>query len=108
MKNEELELNILRKAEGIKNQHTLADELGFSVGKINYVLNALIAKGLIKIENFATAENKKNYRYLLTQEGIKEKIVLTERFIERKKKEYNQLQSELNSLIENDNSWSIK
>jgi EPS-associated MarR family transcriptional regulator len=100
MINEELELNILRKAEEIKNQRTLADELGFSVGKINYVLNALIIKGLIKIENFATAENKKNYKYLLTQEGIKEKIVLTERFIKRKKKEYNQLQEELTLLKE--------
>jgi EPS-associated MarR family transcriptional regulator len=108
MKNEELELNILRKAEEIKNQHSLADELGFSVGKINYVLNALVKKGLIKIENFATAENKKNYRYLLTQEGIKEKIVLTERFIKRKKQEYNQLQSELDNLIKNDNSGSLK
>ena len=98
MDHEELELTILRKAEEIENQRILADELGFSVGKINYVLNALIAKGMIKIENFATAENKKNYRYLLTQEGIKEKIVLTERFIKRKKKEYNQLEKELDGL----------
>ncbi len=95
MNNEELELNILRKAEEIKNQHSLADELGCSVGKINYILNALIKKGLIKIENFATAENKKNYKYLLTQEGIKEKIKLTERFIKRKKREYDQLRKEL-------------
>ena len=59
MKNEELELTILRKAEEIENQRTLADELGYSVGKINYVMNALIEKGLIKVENFATAKNKK-------------------------------------------------
>ena len=100
MNNEELELNILRKADEVKNQRSLADELGYSVGKINYVLNALIEKGLIKVENFATAENKKNYKYLLTQKGIKEKIYLTERFIKRKKREYNQLQRELNILKE--------
>jgi EPS-associated MarR family transcriptional regulator len=98
--NEELELSILRKADDVKNQRTLADELGYSVGKINYVLNALIDKGFIKVENFATAGNKKNYKYLLTQKGIKEKIALTERFIKRKKAEYNQLQKELNLLRE--------
>ena len=99
--NEELELAILRKADDVKNQRLLADELGYSVGKINYVLNALVDKGLIKVENFATAKNKKNYKYLLTQKGIKEKIVLTERFIERKKAEYHQLQEEL-KLIKKD------
>ena len=101
MNKEELELNILRKAESIENQRTLADELGYSVGKINYVLNALIEKGLIKIDNFATAKNKKNYRYLLTQEGIKEKIILTEKFISRKKREYNELQKELEFFRKN-------
>lgn len=98
MNNEELELTILRKADEVKNQRILADELGYSVGKINYVLNALIDKGLIKVENFATAENKKKYKYILTQKGIREKISLTEKFIKRKKKEYNQLQKELRIL----------
>jgi len=98
MDNEELELTILRKVDDVKNQRTLADELGYSVGKINYIMNALIDKGLIKVENFATAENKKNYKYLLTQKGIKEKVTLTERFIKKKKAEYNQLQKELKTL----------
>lgn len=101
MNNEELELEILRKADSTGNQKTLANELGFSVGKINYILNALINKGLIKVENFATAENKKKYKYLLTQEGIKEKMILTEKFIKRKKAEYNELQKELDNLREN-------
>jgi EPS-associated MarR family transcriptional regulator len=74
--------------------------MGYSVGKINYILNALIEKGLIKVENFATSSNRKNYKYLLTQKGIKEKIALTERFIQRKKREYNELQKELDSLRE--------
>jgi len=99
MNNNELEFTILRKAETIKNQRSLADELGYSVGKINYVLNVLIQKGLIKVENFATADNKKKYKYLLTQKGVKEKILLTEEFIQRKKKEYSQLQRELSDLV---------
>jgi EPS-associated MarR family transcriptional regulator len=100
MDKEELTLTILRKAGSAANQRTLADEMGYSVGKINYILNALIEKGLIKVENFATSSNRKNYKYLLTQKGIKEKIALTERFIQRKKREYNELQKELDSLRE--------
>ena len=99
MNNNELEFTILRKAGTIENQRSLADELGYSVGKINYVLNALIEKGLIKVENFATAENKKKYKYILTEKGFKEKILLTEKFIKRKKMEYSQLQRELSELV---------
>ena len=98
MDNEELELTILRKADAVLKQRTLAKGLGYSVGKINYILNALIEKGLIKVENFATAENKKKYKYILTQKGLQEKIVLTEKFIKRKKREYNKLQKELKEL----------
>jgi len=50
--NEELELSILRTLPNATTQKTLADELGYSVGKINYVIKALCAKGLLKVENF--------------------------------------------------------
>lgn len=100
MQQDELKLNILRKADSIASQRDLANELGFSVGKINYVINALIDKGLIKVVNFSNSENKKNYRYLLTKKGMQEKMALTERFIELKKHEYLELQEEL----EKDNS----
>lgn len=99
MQSDELKLSILRKADTIGSQRDLAQELGYSVGKINYVLNALIDKGLIKVENFATAENKKKYSYLLTKKGIKEKMVLTEKFIRIKKHEYHELQDELKNYI---------
>jgi len=98
---DELTLQILRRSESIKSQPTLAKELGYSVGKINYILNALIDKGLIKVENFATAKQKKKYKYLLTKKGIEEKIKLTEKFVERKKKEYDELQAEL-EMMRND------
>jgi len=86
MQNDELVLSILRNAESIRTQKSLAEQLGYSVGKINYVLKALVKKGFIKAENFATSTNKKQYRYLLTREGIEEKIILTEKFIVRKKR----------------------
>jgi len=95
MQNEELTLTLLRKAEVIESQKSIADELGISVGKVNYVLKALIEKGLIKADNFYKAKNKRKYKYLLTQKGIEEKITLTKKFIERKKAEYEELQVEL-------------
>ena len=98
MKNEELTLAILRNAESIRTQKSLAESLGYSVGKINYILKALMAKGLIKAENFATSSNKKQYRYLLTREGIEAKVALTEKFIERKKREYDELLLELENI----------
>lgn len=91
-------LEILRKVEGHYTQKSLAEEIGCSVGKVNYILKALTQKGFVKAENFLTSDSKKKYHYLLTKKGIKEKIELTERFVERKKQEYEELQKELDSL----------
>ena len=46
--------NVLRKINSKSNstQRELAAELGFSLGKLNYCINALKNKGLIKISNF--------------------------------------------------------
>ena len=90
-------LNLLRK---IKNkpqssQRELAEELGFSLGKLNYILKALKRKGLIKIRNFEKNQNKLNYIYLLTPKGIAEKTKLTLNFMKRKIKEYDELKKEL-------------
>lgn len=95
---EELELSILRSLNKVTSQKSLAKELGHSVGKINYVLKALGDKGLLKIENFYNNKNKLQYKYLLTEEGMNEKITLTKKFIARKKKEYEELQAELVNL----------
>ena len=95
LNNEELELLMLKHATNISSQKSFAKEIGFSVGKINYVLNALIDKGLIKSENFITSDNKRKYKYLLTDKGVKEKLQLTRKFIARKKAEYEELQRDL-------------
>lgn len=79
----------------VTTQKSIAKELGYSVGKINYVIKALTDKGLLKIENFYNNKNKLQYKYLLTEEGIKEKITLTEKFIKRKKEEYEMLVEDL-------------
>lgn len=91
-------LAVLRKVEEHENQKSMSKELGWSVDKVNYILKALISKGLIKIENFSNEKDKRKYRYLLTKRGIEEKILLTERFIELKKAEYDELVAELERI----------
>ena len=92
-------LNLLRKINNkpSSSQRKLAEELGFSLGKLNYCLNALKLKGLIKIKNFKNSSNKINYIYALTPKGISKKAMLTFNFMKRKMKEYEELKKELNS-----------
>ena len=91
-------LNILRKIKRKpeSTQRELAEELGFSLGKLNYCLRALKSKGLIKINNFRKNPNKLNYIYVLTPKGISEKTKLTINFMKRKIKEYDELKKEIN------------
>ncbi len=91
------EFNTLRqvKNEPESSQRKLAKDLGFSLGKLNYCLNALKAKGLIKLKNFKKSKNKIRYSYVLTPKGISEKTKLTLNFMKNKMKEYDQLRKEL-------------
>ena len=79
-------------------QRELADQLGMSVGSLNYCLNALIDKGFVKMLNFQKSKNKFKYVYLLTPQGITEKVALTGRFLKRKMKEYDALKLEIEAL----------
>ena len=93
--NEYNTLQILRNIKEDVSQPSIAKEVGFSVGKVNFILQALVEKGLVKSERFIASNNKMKYSYLLTDEGIKEKMTLTRKFIDRKKVEYEELQREL-------------
>tara|TARA_Y200000002_G_scaffold373906_1_gene373787 strand:+ start:540 stop:851 length:312 start_codon:yes stop_codon:yes gene_type:complete len=90
-------LDLLRKISKKPkvSQRILANELGFSLGKLNYCLRALKKKGLIKIKNFKNNKNKINYIYILTPKGIAKKSLLTVNFMKRKMKEYEELKGEL-------------
>ena len=90
-------LNILRKLHNNINikQRELASQLDYSLGKVNYIIKNLQKKGLIKIYNFNKNKNKKNYVYLLTPTGIKQKTKLTINFMKKISKEYELMQSEL-------------
>ena len=80
------------------NQRGLADALGISLGKTNYCLKALMNKGLIKVQNFRSSDNKLAYAYLLTPSGVAEKSKLTSEFLKRKLAEYELLQAEIEQL----------
>ena len=90
-------LNVLRKI--IRNpeatQRELAKDLGFSLGKLNYILGALKDKGLVKMKNFRKNPNKLNYFYILTPKGISVKTSLTLNFMKRKMLEYDELKREI-------------
>ena len=89
--------NVLRKINSRpkSTQRELAEELGFSLGKLNYCLKSLKEKGFVKIKNFKKNPNKINYIYVLTPKGISEKTKLTINFMKRKMKEYDELKKEL-------------
>ncbi len=86
------------QADPQASQRRIADELGISLGRVNYCLNALINKGLVKVNNFRNSENKRAYLYLLTPRGIDERARLTARFLRVKLDEYEILKRELEEL----------
>lgn len=80
------------------SQRELADELGVSLGQINYQLKALKERGLIKVGNFMRSDNKLAYIYLLTPKGVADKLAITKRFLVRKRQEFELMKTELEEL----------
>ena len=78
----------------------IAQNVRISNGSAYYLLTSLIDKGLIKLENFKKSEQKAKYSYLLTPKGIREKSVLSSKFLVRKKQEYEQLKDIIAKLEE--------
>ena len=79
-------------------QREMAQELGVSLGKANYCLHALLAKGFVKVRNFRRNTRKRAYVYLLTPEGMAAKAALTRHFLARKREEYDALRIEIDRL----------
>ena len=97
MKDNDDHFEILRKIQQNpkSTQRKLAEELGFSLGKLNYCLKALKQKGLVKINSFKKNPRKINYLYILTPKGISTKTNITINFMKKKMKEYDELKKEL-------------
>ena len=96
----EMEFNVLRSLYSNPGftQRKLSSHLGVSLGSVNYCINALIDKGLVKVRRFKNSSTKQKYLYLLTPEGVVEKSRLTFSFLEKKHAEYLRLQDEIESL----------
>ena len=98
MKNEQDQFEVLRKINKAPeaSQRMLAQQLGFSLGKLNYCLKALQNKGLVKLQNFQKKTNKISHlQYVITTKGIANRKRKKKNFMRRKKKEYEELKKEL-------------
>lgn len=100
MLDEKTRFHLLRllQANPELSQRQLAEELGVSVGKVNYCLQALLQKGLVKISNFRDSQNKLAYAYYLTPKGAKEKMRATAEWLEIRMREYEEIQREIEEL----------
>ena len=100
MNNKDIHLDLFRKLEANPKytQRELSQEMGVSLGKVNYCMKKLVEKGLVKITNFSRNPNKVGYIYLLTPTGIEEKTRLTFAFLKIKLEEYKILKEEINKL----------
>ena len=80
------------------SQRQLARALDVSVGKTHYLLKALLGKGWVKAQNFQRSDRKLGYLYVLTPQGIRERLTLTQAFLLRKEHEYVRLRSQISAL----------
>jgi|TARA_B110000261_G_C12937620_1_gene299104 EPS-associated MarR family transcriptional regulator len=92
------QFEVLRKINSEKEstQRSLSNQLGFSLGKLNYCLKKLKEHGLIKIKRFSDSNNKLKYMYALTPRGMRERTKLTINYMKQKIEEYDELKKELN------------
>jgi EPS-associated MarR family transcriptional regulator len=79
-------------------QREIASEMGVSLGKVNYCVQALVAKGLVKATNFKNSQRKAAYVYLLTPKGITAKAAISLRYLQRKVQEYEAITAEIDEL----------
>ena len=100
MPNQQSKYQLLKSLEKDANltQRQLSEELGISLGKVNYCLKSLIQRGFVKINNFKNSNHKLQYSYLLTPKGIEEKTKLTIEFLKVKTEEYEVLKKEVEKL----------
>jgi EPS-associated MarR family transcriptional regulator len=100
MLSDEYRYKILKRLEADPeiSQRELAGDLGISLGRVNYCIQALIEKGMVKANNFRNSKNKKGYAYLLTPKGIEEKAKITVQFLKIKLAEHEALTKEISGL----------
>ncbi len=98
--NDEITYRLIKTLEANPklSQRELAREMGISLGKVNYCLKGLIEKGLLKARNFRNSDNKRQYAYVLTPKGLREKVRITQCYLARRVAEYEALKEEIDRL----------
>ena len=94
----DFELLLLLESEPGLTQRQIAERLGISLGRVNYCLKALFAKGELKLAHFRSTKSKMGYVYALTPKGVAERAALTGRFLQRKLAEFEHLKVQIASL----------
>jgi EPS-associated MarR family transcriptional regulator len=97
---EEIQFEVLRRLRQTPqvSQRALVNDLGVGLGTINFCFQALVEKGLVKMQNFSQSKNKLRYAYMLRLAGLADKSKLTAEFLKRKEAEYETLQNEIEQL----------
>ncbi len=100
MNKRDIRLDLLRRLESNPEytQRELSQEMGVSLGKVNYCMKKLTERGFLKLTNFSHSSNKMVYTYLLTPQGIEQKARLTTSFLKRKIEEFEMLRGEISKL----------
>ncbi|NIO49114.1 MAG: MarR family EPS-associated transcriptional regulator [Candidatus Aminicenantes bacterium] len=103
---EENQFKALRELakDGTLSQRDLSKKMGLSLGRVNYLVNALLEKGYIKANRFKNSKNKIAYMYILTPKGISERVKLTYSFLQRKLDEFEELKQEIKTLKKETNN----
>lgn len=84
--------------DGTLSQRDLSRKMGLSLGRVNYLVNALIGKGYIRAQRFKNSRNKIGYMYNMTPKGVSEKVTQTYNFLQRKLAEFDRLKKEIEAL----------
>lgn len=79
-------------------QRSLAEKLDVSLGKINFIISGLVEKGIIKVKKLKNHPDKIRWQYILTPEGVKEKVKITMDYMQIRKREFESIQKELIEL----------
>jgi EPS-associated MarR family transcriptional regulator len=101
LENEEV-LRIFREIDRspAMTQRELSSRLGISLGKINFLINALIGKGFVKVENVRKSSSKSAYLYYLTPTGREKKTRTTHLFLKKKIRQSERLATDIQQLRE--------
>jgi EPS-associated MarR family transcriptional regulator len=105
-----IEYHVLREIQNNTKitQRSLAESLNISLGKANYVLSGLIDKGIIKARKLKNNPDKIRWQYILTPQGVKDKVQITKDYLKRRLTEYEQIQKEIEALkLEVDKEKSV-